>query len=187
MAASATALVVLSLVCFGVEPFLAFLNAAAGAREAVEEGKAILVRMPTMFAAAKLLFGGVVLPYVVHAIFSCVAAASVIYAWSRPCSYALRAAVLSTAMLLVTPYLYDYDLAFLGIAMAWLGVHAHRCGWLTGERELLIVLWLLPLYGLLVGGWIGIPLMPLGLILALGLAIWRIRLERTDKASHNAR
>jgi len=186
MAASATALAVLSLVCFGIEPFHAFLSATGVAREAVENGSAPMIRMPTMFAAAKLLFGGVAVPYVIHAIFACTAAASVIYAWSRPCSFALRAAVLSTAMLLVPPYLYDYDLAFLGIAITWLGIHANRCGWLTGERELLVVLWLLPLYGLLAGEWIGVQLMPLGLIFALVLGIWRIRLERTGKASRDA-
>ncbi|MFC4519352.1 glycosyltransferase family 87 protein [Cupriavidus pinatubonensis] len=180
MAASAAALAALSLVCFGVEPVLAFLSATGLARAAVENGTAPLIRMPTMFAATKLLFGGVVLPYVVHAVCACAAVASVIYAWSRPCSFALRAAVLSTAMLLVPPYLYDYDLAFLGIAMAWLGIHAHRCGWLTGERELLVVLWLLPLYGLLLGEWFGIQLMPIGLVLALALGVWRIRLERVD-------
>lgn len=181
LVASAAALAVLSLVCFGVEPFLAFLNATGVARMAVEHGTAMLVRMPTMFAATKLLLGGVVVPYVVHAIFACAAVASVIYAWSRPCSFALRVAVLCTAMLLVPPYLYDYDLAFLGIAIAWLGIHGYRHGWLAGERELLVMLWLLPLYGLLAGEWVGIQLMPLGLILALALAVWRIRLERTGK------
>ena len=187
MMASALLLALLSLACFGVEPFLAFLHAAEVVRTAVQNGEAILVRMPTMFAAAKLLFGGVVLPYAVHGAFACAAAASVIYAWSRPCSFALRAAVLSIALLLVPPYLYDYDLAFLAIAIAWLGIHANRCGWLTGERELLVVLWLLPLYGLLAGSWIGVQLMPLGLVLALALATWRVRLERTSgKASNEA-
>ncbi|CAG2140184.1 hypothetical protein LMG31506_02224 [Cupriavidus yeoncheonensis] len=186
MAASSTALTALTLVCFGVEPFIAFLKGAGYARALIEEGWGILMRMPTMFAATKLLFGGVVFPYVVHGVFSCAAGASVIYAWSRPCSFALRAAVMSIALLLISPYLYDYDLAFLGIAMAWLGVHAHRCGWLTGERELLLVLWLLPLYGLLAGEWIGVQLMPLGLILALALGVWRIRMERASMVLHDA-
>lgn len=184
--ASATALAVLSLVCFGVEPFLAFLKATGVARAAVEDGSAMLVRMPTVFAAVKLLLGGVAVPYVMHATCACAAVAAVIYAWSRPCSFALRAALLCTAMLLVPPYLYDYDLAFLGIAIAWLGLHAHRHGWLPGERELLILLWLLPLYGLLAGEWVGIPMMPLVLLLALAFAVWRVRLERAGKVSGDA-
>ena len=183
LVASATALVLLALLCLGIEPFLAFLKATAVARTAVEDGSAMLVRMPTVFAATKLLLGGVIVPYVVHALFACAAVASVIYAWSRPCSFALRAAVLCIAMLLVPPYLYDYDLAFLGIAIAWLGIHGCRNGWLPGERELLVMLWLLPLYGLLAGEWVGIQLMPLGLVLALALAVWRVKLERAGKAS----
>ncbi|MGN5478966.1 glycosyltransferase family 87 protein [Cupriavidus basilensis] len=182
MAGSATALALLSLVCFGVEPFLAFLN---GAGTHVPWSKAVRRYwcgcrrcLPRPSCCSEALS----YPYVVHAAFSCMAVASVIYAWSRPCSFALRAAVLSLALLLVPPYLYDYDLAFLGLAMAWLGVHAHRCGWLRGEREFLVVLWLLPLYGLLLGKRIGIQLMPIGLIVALALGIWRIRIERRSKA-----
>ncbi|WP_235679758.1 glycosyltransferase family 87 protein [Cupriavidus necator] len=186
MIASATALAMLSAVCLGIEPFFAFLDATGIARAGVESGKAPMIRMPTMFSAAKLLLGGIAVPYVMQTIVACTAVASLIYAWSRPCSFALRAAVLSTAMLLVPPYLYDYDLAFLGIAMAWLGIHANRCGWLTGERELLVVLWVLPLYGLLVGNWTGIQLMPIGLLLALALGVWRIRLERTGRIPADA-
>ncbi|QRQ86756.1 glycosyltransferase family 87 protein [Cupriavidus oxalaticus] len=186
MIATAMALASVSLLAFGIEPFTAFLGNATVAREAVEQGAALLPRMPTVFAAVKMLSGGVMLPYVVHGTVAAAALAAVVYAWSRPCSYALRAAVVISAGLLVSPYLYDYDLAFLGLAIAWLGPHAWRNGWLRGERELLLLLWLLPLCGLVVGARIGIQPMPLGLIAALALAVWRIRLERTGKASRDA-
>ncbi|CAG9165035.1 hypothetical protein LMG23992_00181 [Cupriavidus laharis] len=186
MIATSLALIVVSLLVFGAETFTAFLRNAGMALESVEQGSMLLVRMPTVFAAVKMISGGVALPYTMHGIVAAAALASVVYAWSRPCSFALRAAVLASAGLLAPAYLYDYDLAFLGLAIAWLGVHGHSAGWLRGERELLVLLWLLPLWGLLMGAWIKFQPMPLGLMLAVALGVWRIRMERTGKALINA-
>jgi len=186
MIATSLALAAVSLLAFGIEPFAAFLRNVSLARGAVEEGAALLARMPTVFAAVKMMSGGVVLAYAMHGIVAAAALASVAYAWSRPCSFALRAAVLVSAGLLVPAYLYDYDLAFLGLAIAWLGVHGHRTGWQRGERELLVLLWLLPLWGLLAGAGIRFQPMPFGLMLALALGVWRIRMERQGKASSDA-
>ncbi|ABF07541.1 glycosyl transferase family 87 [Cupriavidus metallidurans] len=179
-------LTVASLLVFGSEPFAAFLRNAAMARESVEQGSALMARMPTVFASIKLISGGLLLPYAIHGLVAAAALASVVYAWSRPCSFALRAAVLVVAGLLVPAYLYDYDLVFLGLAIAWLGAHGHRAGWLRGERELLVLLWLMPLWSHVTGPEIGFQPLPLGLMLALALGVWRIRLERMDKASFNA-
>lgn len=184
MIATSLALVAVSLLAFGAEPFAAFLRNASLARESVEQGTTLLARMPTVFAAVKMLWGGVVLPYAMHGLVALSALAAVVYAWSRPCSFALRVAVLVCAVLLVPAYLYDYDLAFLGLAIAWLGLHGDRTGWLRGERELLVLLWLLPLWGPVTGTGNGVQPLTLGLVLALG--VWRIRRERADKASTGA-
>jgi hypothetical protein len=186
MAATALALVLLALLAFGTEPFVAFLGNAGRAAAQVQSGAALLVRMPTVFAAVQMLHGSVALSYALHGMAAAAALAAVIYAWSRPCSFALRAAVVSCAVLLVPAYLWDYDLAFLGLTIAWLGLHGHRHGWLRGERELLVALWLLPLCGMTMGERIGFQPMSLGLILALALGVWRIRQERTGKASRDA-
>ncbi|WP_432259423.1 glycosyltransferase family 87 protein [Cupriavidus sp. TMH.W2] len=190
MLATALALVLLALLVFRAESFAAFLRNAGMARATLEQSVELLPRMPTVFAAVKLVSGSLPCAYASHGVVAVGALVAVIYAWIRPCSFALRAAALICAGLLVPVYLYDYDLAFLGVAIAWLGMHAHRTGWHLGERELLVLLWLLPLSGLLLGTWIGKGIgfspMPLGLVLALGLCIWRVRLERTGKASRDA-
>ncbi|MDQ0141772.1 glycosyltransferase family 87 protein [Cupriavidus necator] len=186
MAATALALALVALLAFGTAPFAAFLGNAGRAAAELLHGAALLPRMPTVFAAVKMLSDSLVLATMLHGMVAAAALASVIYAWARPCSFALRAAVLVCAGLLVPAYLYDYDLAFLGLAIAWLGLHGHRHGWLRGERELLVLLWLLPLWGMSVGSWFGFQPMPLGLMLALALGVWRIRQERTGKASRDA-
>ncbi len=186
MSATALGLVLLALLTFGTEPFVAFLGNAARAAAQVEHGAALLVRMPTVFAAVQMLHGGAALSYALHGMIAAAALAAVIYAWSRPCSFALRAAVLCCAALLVPAYLWDYDLAFLGLAIAWLGTHGYRNGWLRGERELLVALWVLPLCGMTMGERLGFQPMALGLVLALALGAWRIRQERIGKASRDA-
>ncbi|SCB13268.1 Protein of unknown function [Cupriavidus alkaliphilus] len=186
MAVTALGLVLMALLAFGTEPFVAFLGNANRAAAQVENGAALLVRMATVFAAVQALGGGTALSYALHGMVAAAALAAVVYAWSRPCSFALRAAVLCCAGLLVPAYLWDYDLAFLGLAIAWLGMHGYRNGWLRGERELLVALWLLPLCGMTMGERLGFQPMALGLMLALGLGVWRIRQERTGKAPRDA-
>ena len=50
-----------------------------------------------------------------------------------------------TATFLVSPYLFDYDLAWLAFPIAWLALGGLRDGWLRGDREVLVAAWLLPL------------------------------------------
>ncbi len=185
MAVTSLAMATLALVVFGPESFAAFLHNTAFARSAVESGAVHLERMPTLFAMVKMLHGGVILAYGLQLIGAMAAGAVVAYAWSRPCSFALQAAALTTAGMLASPYLYDYDLAFLGLAIAWLATYGWRQGWLPGERELLILLWLLPLGGMLLIGRIGFQVMPIVLLLALAHIARRIHLERTRNAEDN--
>jgi hypothetical protein len=86
--------------------------------------------------------------------------------WKRrrgACSYALRAATLACACLLVSPYLYDYNLTWYGILIAWYARFAWTHGWRRFDREWLMLLWLMPLVTLA----------------SLGLLVSRIAQERT--------
>ncbi|WP_296225389.1 glycosyltransferase family 87 protein [Ralstonia sp. UBA689] len=180
MALTTLGLTAVALGAFGVQSFTAFLHNAGFARSVVESGAVILARMPTVFALVKMLHGGVVPAYVLHLAVAVVAAGVVVYAWRRPCAFALQASALIVATLLASAYLYDYDLAFLGLAIAWFGTYAWRQGWLPGERELLVLLWLLPLAGMLLIESIGFQLMPIILLLALAQIARRIHLERAS-------
>jgi len=182
MTLTSLALAVLALGAFGSAAFAAFLRNAELARLAVESGTALLHRMPTIFAMVRMMHGEPALAYALHAAVGMSAVALLVHAWRRPCSFALQAAALLTATLLVSAYLYDYDLAFLGFVIAWLAMHGWRKGWLPGERELLVLLWLLPLSGLLLIKWINFQLMPIILLLALLHIARRIHLERITDA-----
>ncbi|KAF7963376.1 hypothetical protein AWV80_10325 [Cupriavidus sp. UYMU48A] len=64
--------------------------------------------------------------------------------WQGQASMELRWAAVAAATLLITPYLWFYDLTWLGIAIAAMTVDCVRRGWMKGERELLSAAWLLP-------------------------------------------
>jgi hypothetical protein len=84
----------------------------------------------------------------------------------------LQIAVLLVAVPLASPYGYNYDLTLLSVAVLWAFDHASRRGFLTGERVLLAVAWLLPI--LVVPANIrGIPIAPA--VLALLFAALLVR------------
>ncbi|PMS13608.1 DUF2029 domain-containing protein [Trinickia caryophylli] len=169
-----------SVLAFGfgtLEAFLANMNMAAGF---VETGQAALARIPSMFSMVKLAHGPTTLAYAVQAASALAAAAAVCYAWLRHASHALRAATLVCASLMVSPYLYDYDLAWYGVLIAWMCRHGLEQGWRAGEREWLVLLWLLPFAGILVVTRIHVQFMPLVSAATLAWLVRRIALDRCE-------
>ena len=63
------------------------------------------------------------------------------FVWRSPVRYALKAATLSAAALLATPYAFPYDTAAIAIPIAFLARDQIRCGLLKGEQTLLFSVW----------------------------------------------
>ena len=113
-------LVAVTAALFGAEAWQHFFAASAMARGAMESGHAAWTLMPSAFGAIKVAGGGNTLAYAVQAISSLAAVLAVIWAWRRPGPFGPKAAVLCIAVLMLTPFLYSYDLAILAPALAWL-------------------------------------------------------------------
>ncbi|MFP3186845.1 MAG: DUF2029 domain-containing protein, partial [Paraburkholderia sp.] len=107
-----------------------------------------------------------------------IAAAAVCYAWGRDCAFALRAAVLVCASLLVSPYLFDYDLTWLGVLIAWYARHGLARGWKRYDREWLVGLWFIPVAGVFVVMQLKFQFMPLVTVATLWMLTRRIAQER---------
>lgn len=182
LALTAVSTLALAVLAFGTETLVAFLHNAGMAAGYVESGRAALARVPTMFAMAKLAHAPSTLAYAAQGVSALFAAATVCYAWCRETSYPLRAATLTCATLMVSPYLFDYDLAWYGVLIAWYCKHAMDSGWKRGEREWLIVLWLAPLAGLLVIMQVNLKFqfMPLISAITLWMLVRRIALGRRE-------
>ncbi|AVF38452.1 hypothetical protein AL486_00995 [Pandoraea apista] len=164
----------LAAAVFGPDVYPAFLHATAFARQSIVDGTAQIARVPTFFVTARMLGASLLMAAVIHGGVALCAVAAMIDFWRRPTAFALRAAMLVCATTLVSPYLYDYDLAILALVIAWYVRDGIARGWLRGEREWLVVLWLTPLCGLLGVQHIGFQFMPFITLTTLAL-LWRRR------------
>lgn len=178
MAATAALMLAVSVLMFGSGTLVAFLHNAGMMAGLVASGRAALARIPTVFALATLAHVPAAWAYAAQGAAALAAAAAVCNAWGRESSYALRAAVLICASLLVSPYLFDYDLAWLGVLIAWCARHGLARGWKRYEREWLVGLWCVPIAGVLVVTQVKFQFMPLVIAATLWMLMRRIAQER---------
>ena len=118
-----------------------------------------------------------ILPYAAQAMLAAALAISIARLWRSRASYDLKAAALCTASLLVTPYVLDYDLVVLGIAIAFLARHGRAHGFISYELSLLRWSWIMPLLTRTIAGASGLPL---GLIVMMTLYVVILRRAATE-------
>jgi arabinofuranan 3-O-arabinosyltransferase len=128
--AAVTALLVLaSCFVFGIETWHAFLQSLPVASQAaLTEGRADWAKLQSVFAMARLLGGSAAIAWTLHFTLASVIAILLCAMWRSKISFDLKAAAFATGALLVTPYLFLYDLVVLAVPMAFLV----RVGWSTG-------------------------------------------------------
>jgi hypothetical protein len=183
-ASTAAAMGALAVWLFGTDTIAAFVHGMGVIQGIVNCGPTFLPRIPTFFSMARPLHMSTAAGYALQAGSAGAAAASVVYVWSRPSAHELRAATLACATLAVSPYLYDYDLTWFGLVIAWYARFALVQGFRRYEREGLIVLWCAPVMGLLVVPYVHFQFLPFVTLGALAMLVTRVRDERR---SANAR
>jgi hypothetical protein len=145
-AAAVTALlmIVASWLAFGTETWLAFFAATPKMTQAVMgEGLADFGRLQSMFGLVRHLGGGAALAWTVQAAVAALGAGAIFALWRSRAAFELKAAALAAAALIVTPYLYIYDLVVLAVPVAYLVRLGLAHGFTLTERIVL------PLAGLL--------------------------------------
>ncbi len=161
-------LAALSFASFGAQTWQAFFSSIAFTRHVVlEQGGSGFEKLQSAFAAARLWGFSVATAYTFQAAISLIAAIIVIWIWRRTASFDLHAAALAAGVLLVTPYVMDYDLVILALPIAWLALEGRRTGFLPWEKSLLAFIWLLPLFARSLAGHAMIPIAPLAMLLPL--------------------
>ena len=172
------ALIAASWLAFGTATWQAYLDDISELRQLYEHWQIPWYRVPSFFVTTRLLGGGLALAYLVQIVAALAGLVSVIWAWRGRGRPDLQAAVLVVADALVSPYLFDYDLVLLVLAMAWLGQHAVERGWLRGEKPALVAIWLGPFLSLLSAVLLHVHVEPLLVAVFLGLACRRLARER---------
>jgi hypothetical protein len=175
-AASAAVLIDLSVLLYGVDAWMGFLDQMAYQRQLMElPHDDWFHRMPTVFAALRLAGGSVAAAYAAQLASAALAVGAVILAWRSRATTEIKAASLVVAVFLATPYAWDYDMVVLLFAAAWLARDGRRAALPPGEKIAAVALLVLPLPMVLLGVLLHVQIGPLVLWLMLALLLRRAR------------
>jgi alpha-1,2-mannosyltransferase len=135
MAASGLALAALATLAFGLDAWTAFLAETPLTRATLERGLVDPAKMTSVFAAVRVLGGGVELAYLAQGAAALAALAAL--ARARPENGRALIALVATLACLTTPFLLDYDLAILIVPIVVLADDALATGFSPFEKTAL--------------------------------------------------
>jgi hypothetical protein len=182
--ATVAALVALSFVTLGASVWHAFADSMNFTQTIVlEQGGTGWEKIQSVFSAVRMWGAGVHAAYAVQIALALMLTASIAWLWRGDAAFELKAAALATASLLATPYVLDYDLVVLAIAIAFYARHGLRCGFRDYEISLLAAAWIVPLVSRGIAGVTGIPL---GLLVLLATYIFIMRRAMQDRETMTA-
>jgi alpha-1,2-mannosyltransferase len=169
---------------FGPELWWAFAASTETSRKLLlEQGDVGFEKLQSVFAAVRMLGGGISLAYIVQGLASVLAVGSVAWSWRSSRDRDLKAALLMVATLLASPHVLDYDLMILAPAMAFLVAAGFAGGFRGFEISLLAAAWMVPLLSRALAGLTGIPL---GLMVLLALYVFIVRRAVLEPAGPTA-
>jgi hypothetical protein len=177
--ATIAALVAISLATLGSGVWHAFAESMNFTQTVVlEQGGTGWEKIQSIFSAARMWGASVPLAYALQGALLTTLAVTLAWLWHGDAAYELKAAALATASLLATPYVLDYDLVVLAVAVAFFARHGLVCGFRDFEISGLAAAWIVPL---LSRGLAGVAGIPLGLIVLLALYVLILRRALLDK------
>ncbi|MDH3512113.1 MAG: DUF2029 domain-containing protein [Gammaproteobacteria bacterium] len=140
------ALTVLSAAVFGADIWYSYLAVPGQVRDYLALGQFPWPRMPTLYAAGRL--SG--LPHTASMILQVAGAltvvAGIVWTWRKAAPTSLRITVLLAGAPLATPFMYDYDLPFMLIALGLYLAEALGRSQAWWERYMLLLVWLQPVW-----------------------------------------
>jgi hypothetical protein len=181
-AATVAALVAISFVLLGSGIWHAFADSMNFTQTVVlEQGGTGWQKIQSIFSAVRAWGASVPVAYAAQATLFTALAATLAWLWHSDAAFELKAAALALGSLLATPYVLDYDLVALAVAIAFFARHGLRCGFRDFEISLLAAAWIAPLLSRSIAGATSIPL---GLLVELAFYALVLRRAALDRASH---
>jgi hypothetical protein len=142
--AAATTVAVFALISaavLGGDTFTAFFHGLHEAQQWLAALKSPLLKMPSVFVGLIVLNAPQAWAFAVHGVVALLAAWTVWRIWRCCEDSRLRNAALMTGSLMISPYVFDYDMVWLVFPVAWLTLYCMEKGWRRFEREFLLLLW----------------------------------------------
>jgi hypothetical protein len=183
-AATVAALLALSFVTLGSGVWHAFADSMNFTQTVVlEQGDTGWEKIQSAFSAARMWGADVHTAYGVQIALALVLAASLAWLWQSDAAFELKASALATGSLLATPYVLDYDLVVLAVAIVFFARHGLSRGFRDYEISLLAAAWIVPLLSRGIAGATGIPVGFLVLSAGYIFTLRRAVLDRAGIAS----
>ncbi|MGA2054556.1 MAG: glycosyltransferase family 87 protein [Bradyrhizobium sp.] len=174
------ALLALSTLTLGADIWHAFANSTTFTQTVVlEAGGTGWEKIQSIFSAVRMWGGSVPLAYAAQIALALTLMATLAWLWRSDVAFELKAAALAVASLLATPYVLDYDLVVVSLAIAYLARLGLTNGFRNFESSLLAAAWIVPLFS---RGIAQITAVPLGLLVLLLLYVFIIRRAVQDRA-----
>ena len=181
-AATVAISIALSVVVLGTDVWRAFQASTAFTQTIVlEQGGTGWEKIQSIFSAVRMWGASVPLAYAVQSALSLTVATCIVWLWRSTAAFELKAAALAIACLLATPYVLDYDLVVLGVAIAFLTRHGFAQGFHPYEATLLAVAWIMPLLARTVMSAIGVPFGLLTLVALFTITMMRAISDKRSK------
>jgi hypothetical protein len=182
-AVTVAVLIAVSFLTLGGGIWHAFMDSMNFTQTVVlEQGGTGWQKIQSIFSAVRAWGASVPVAYAVQASLLASLAASLAWLWHSDAAFELKAAALAVGSLLATPYVLDYDLVVLAVAIAFFARYGLDQGFRDFEISLLAAAWIVPLLSRSIAG---ITTIPLGLIVMLafyGLVLRRAALDRANVA-----
>ena len=164
----------LTFALLGEQAWLAFAASTTYTRTVViEAGETGWPKIQSLFSAVRMWGGGIETAYAAQTALTLAVAGSLVWLWRSPAAVELKAAALACACLLTTPYVLDYDLVVLAIAIAFLVRLGLANGFRDYELSVLSLAWAAPLFTRAIAGAIGLPLGFIAMLMLYGLTLRR--------------
>jgi hypothetical protein len=179
-ALSVVALCAASAAVLGLDVWRSFIEHGSSARIVLEADGGPLDKIASVYSLVRKLGAPVTAAYALHGIVALGVMALAIHGWRRGGEELPRIAMAAATVPLVSPYLFDYDLAIIVLPIGALLIDGFRNGWMAGMRAILPIAWLAPAIAPKLAEHTGLQIMPLA-SLALFFMAWR-RCERVAMA-----
>ncbi len=174
-----TALAIASAAAFGTDIWWLFAASTGTSRKLLlEEGNVGFEKLQSVFAAVRMLGGGISSAYAVQGAASLATILGVAWAWRSSDDHNLKAAILIIATLLGSPHVLDYDLTILAPALAFIVASRWPNGFRGYDVTVLAFAWSVPLFARAVAGAACVPLGLIAVTMLFCVAmrhVWRER------------
>lgn len=185
-AVSSVGLCLLSLAAFGPDAWTGFFASTQAAAGWMAQGLVPVEKSPSLLLTLKALGAPDLAAGAVHFAFALGLAAATWRVWRADGDLRLKIAVAAPAMVLASPYAYDYDLVLLAIPIGLLADHARRAELPPGAKAVLALTYVAPALGPVLAKVTGVQLTGLAVLL-LFVAAWRTWAREQPSTEDGAR